>query len=343
MSASPPASAPPPAAPAWRPAEPFPLSAPLTGSPLNRAAELRNDPTALARLAGAAETRTLLLWRGKLPIALGPEGPRLAWAAPSSALSGAAREDASFLGACEGRARFAADLSDHDDPAALGLWAGPPKFIDLRSIGTDLPPPEAAIVAEAKALLDWHGAHRRCARCGGETAPASGGWRRACGACGADHFPRTDPVTIMLATRRGADGVERVIIGRQPNWPERMHSLLAGYVEPGETLEEAARRETIEEAGVAVGRAGYLTCQPWPFPSTLMIGMWVDVLSDALTPDREELESCRWATKAEVREALAGRHPEFDAPRRDAIARTLLRAWAEDRLDLSAAATGAAD
>ncbi|MEO1328361.1 MAG: NAD(+) diphosphatase [Pseudomonadota bacterium] len=317
----------------WVPPRPFPVAAAMTGSPLDRAAELRNRPAAQEALWGGADGAVLTLWRGKPPILFDQDGPRLAWAEPSAVDAAGFGAERVLLGravsenAAAGAGRFAVDLSTLEEPEAAPLWTDPVKFIDLRSIGPDLPRAEAAITAEAKALIEWHGAHPRCARCGAATRMAIGGWRRDCPECGAKHFPRTDPVVIMLATRTGPDGVERVLLGRQPGWPGNMHSLLAGYVEPGETIEEAALRETVEEAGVAVGRAAYLTCQPWPFPSTLMIGVWVEVLSDALSPDLEELETCRWASKAEVRAALRGESDRLDAPRVDAIARTLLEAW----------------
>ena len=321
----------------------FPLFVPLTGGVLDRAAELRSDAEALTALASAAASRLLPLWRGKAPIDLSdPAAPRLAWTPFRDEILALGAEAAVFLGRVPESSdrlsgRFAIDISavaEESLPEVAFRLGASVKFIDLRSIASDLPPTEPAVWAEAKSLLDWHGNHPKCSRCGAASQPADGGWRRDCAACGAKHFPRTDPVVIMLVLHRDGDGVERVLIGRQPNWPPRMHSLLAGYIEPGETIEEAVRRETWEEAGVKVEEVGYLASQPWPFPSTLMIGCWGRALNADLTVDHQELETARWAGKAEMRAALAGEHPDFDAPRRDAIARVLAEAWATDQLML---------
>jgi NAD+ diphosphatase len=155
-----------------------------------------------------------------------------------------------------------------------------------------------------------------------------GGWQRNCPACGAHHFPRTDPVVIMLVTR-----VNAVLMGRSPGWPEGMYSLLAGFVEPGETLEAAVRREVFEEAGVRLGRVGYLASQPWPFPASLMFGCRAEALTEEITIDPAEIEAARWVPREEMLTVLAGRHPELRAPRRGAIAAFLIEAWLADRLD----------
>lgn len=335
---------------------PFPRQAPLTGGLLNRADLLRANAEALAELWAQPGARVLPVWSGKPPIRL-PDpsdgasdaalGASLDWrpvddpvvrrAMTSATASGQPPEPAVFLGLVadgpdEGAARFAVDASDVDEMDVQNLLA-PAKFIDLRSIGSQLGQGEAAAAAMAKSLTDWHRSHRFCARCGARSTSVDGGWRRDCYACGARHFPRTDPVVIMLVTRLFADGVERLVIGRQSNWPPGLHSLLAGYIEPGENIEEAVRRETLEEAGVPVGRVVYLASQPWPFPSTLMVGCWAEALADDLFPDLDELEECRWIDKAEMAEALAGRHPSLMAPRADAIARMLVQAWVDGLFD----------
>lgn len=316
------------------------LSIPLSGNPLDRADNLRTDPAAVDALATRQDAKLLTLWSGKPPIDLAGDGAskaRLAWRRMTPA-----SEEVFFLGFDGAAPAFAEDVSRlaAAEPDALALADAPSdaRFIDLRSIAADLGPGEPAIVAEAKSLTDWRARHMFCSNCGAPTSVAVSGWRADCPACGAKHFPRTDPVVIMLATRRGPDGVDRVILGRQRVWPPGLYSLLAGYVEPGETIEEAARRETQEEAGVSTGEVVYLASQPWPFPSTLMIGVWTDVLSDALEPDLNELEDCRWATRAEMRAVLAGAGAELGrgdwmAPRVDAIARALIEAWAFGRLD----------
>ena len=311
----------------------FPIHVPLTGHGLDRAAPLRDDDAAVAALRAAPEARALGLWGDKAPILLG-DAPRLDWR-PVADLAEFSDEPMVFLGRDpSGAGRFGMFFSGQDDPLTLGAFGATAKFIDLRSISMELPPGEPTVWAEAKSLLMWHATHPHCSKCGAPTAHAQGGWRRDCPSCGAKHFPRTDPVVIMLIVRRDADGSEHVILGRQRHFPPGMHSLLAGYVEPGETIEDAVRRETQEEAGVACGAVGYLASQPWPFPSTLMIGCWTEALSSELKPDDDELESVRWASKEEMRLALAGEHPEFKAPRQDAIARVLIEAWATDQITL---------
>jgi len=154
------------------------------------------------------------------------------------------------------------------------------------------------------------------------------GWQRTCPACGAHHFPRTDPVVIMLVTRGNS-----VLIGRSPGWPAGMYSLLAGFVEPGETLEAAVRREVFEEAGVRVGAVRYLASQPWPFPASLMFGCHGEALDGAITIDPAEIEDALWLTREEMVTVMAGAHPEIRAPRKGAIAHFLVAAWLADRLD----------
>jgi NAD+ diphosphatase len=193
---------------------------------------------------------------------------------------------------------------------------------------TRLSPREAELAATAKALVQWHRSHGFCAACGARSQVAEGGWQRGCPACGAQHFPRTDPVVIMLVTRGNA-----VLLGRSPGWPEGMFSVLAGFVEPGETLEAAVRREVKEEAGITCGAVGYLASQPWPYPASLMVGMRTEALDGAITLDPEELEQALWVTREELVGIMAGRHPSIRPPRRGAIAEFLLSNWLADRLD----------
>ena len=187
---------------------------------------------------------------------------------------------------------------------------------------------DAELMAMAKALAGWHATHRFCARCGGPSEVAMAGWQRDCAACGGHHFPRTDPVVIMLVTA-GND----VLVGRSPAWPEGMFSLLAGFVEPGETVEAAVRREVMEEAGVRVGQVDYLASQPWPFPSSLMLGCRGAALSREITLDPVELEAARWMSREAMVEVLGGRDPSMRPPREGAIARFLVERWLADRLD----------
>ena len=207
--------------------------------------------------------------------------------------------------------------------------AAPPGhgFADLRAAAPRLSPLDAELAATARALTAWHASHGFCARCGARSHPSQAGWQRECPVCHAHHFPRTDPVVIMLATHG-----EAVLLGRSPGWPEGMFSLLAGFVEPGETIEAAARRELWEEAGVRTAEVGYLASQPWPFPASLMIGARARALSRELTLDPVEIEDALWLTREEAALAFGGRHPRVRPPREGAIAGFLLRAWLADRL-----------
>ncbi len=191
-----------------------------------------------------------------------------------------------------------------------------------------LPEQEIAFVGEAKSLLGWHGRHRCCSVCGAATALTSGGWRRECAACGSSHFPRTDPVVIMLAVRG-----DECLLGRQPRFPKGMYSALAGFLEPGETIENAVRREILEESGVRVGAVAYHASQPWPFPSSLMIGCIAQAVSEDILMDKAELEDCRWFGRSELRAMFLGEHPlGFSAPQPIAIAHLLMRDWLEGRV-----------
>ena len=197
-------------------------------------------------------------------------------------------------------------------------------LLDLRSLAVAgvLPQGELAILAQARSLLHWHTRHGFCANCGTQTEMRDAGYRRHCGACTTDHFPRTDPV-IIIAVRHGS----RMLLGRQSAWPEGMYSTLAGFMEPGETIEEAARREVFEEAGVRVGEIKFHSNQPWPFPSSLMIGLIGQALTDDIVIDPKELETARWFKEAEVRSMLEGTHAQgLKAPLPLAIAHHLIRA-----------------
>ena len=307
------------------------------GSGLNRAAELRSDPQALAQLWPLA--RVLPVWRGK-PL-LQAEGGLVR--VPSDHLLLNDGPPVVFLGLGEdGVAEFAADLSawePESGPAAEqalfdqsrqphpALGDGP-AFEDLRNAMSRLSPREAELAATARAVLHWHRSHAFCAACGGRSDMVHAGWQRHCPACGTQHFPRTDPVVIMLITKGN-----RVLLGRNAVWPEGMYSLLAGFVEPGETVEAAVRREVLEEAGVPVGPVRYLASQPWPFPASLMLGCHGEALDEAITVDPSELEAALWLDRQALLQVFSGRHPVVRPPRKGAIAEFLLRNWLADRLD----------
>ncbi|WP_367716447.1 NAD(+) diphosphatase [Nitratireductor sp. GISD-1A_MAKvit] len=209
--------------------------------------------------------------------------------------------------------------------ADIETLPGPFKAIDYRSIYTQglLQPSELGALAQGAALLAWHDSHRFCGRCGHETEMRDGGYKRHCPACERDHFPRTDPVVIMLAVRG-----DQCLLGRSPHFAPGMVSCLAGFVEPGETIEAAVRRETHEEAGIAVGAVAYHASQPWPFPYSLMIGCYGKAESAAITMDENELEECRWFSRDEVRLMLDDRHPDgYRVPPTGAIANRLIGDW----------------
>jgi NAD+ diphosphatase len=208
---------------------------------------------------------------------------------------------------------------DADGDADLGTGTRP---LGLRAAAAALPPADAGLAAHAAALLNWHRRHGHCAVCGARTRVAAGGIVRVCERCGTQHHPRTDPVVIMLVT----DG-DRVLLGRQPTWPQGRYSALAGFVEPGESLEAAVAREVREEAGVQVGPPVYVASQPWPFPTSLMLGFTAPWRSGEPCRVDAELEDVRWFVRAEVQAAIAGRESPLGLPPRFAIARRLLEHW----------------
>lgn len=302
---------------------------------LDRAAELRGDAAALAR---GADTRFILMWRGK-PMWDGNGLVRVGSDHPVLADTG----DMILLGKDSDGPIFAADLTGWTPPdvdeTALNTFLDPSEqqhpamsdgqvFAELRAIMTHLSRLDAELAATARAILHWHQSHRFCAACGVESQMAMGGWQRDCEACGRHHFPRTDPVVIMLITH-GND----VLMGRSPGWPDGMYSLLAGFVEPGETLESAVRREVFEESGIVVDAVGYLASQPWPFPASLMMGCWGHATSREITIDPAEIEDAIWVSREDMAIVFAGQHPKILPARKGAIAHFLLEKWLQDRLD----------
>jgi NAD+ diphosphatase len=281
----------------------------FTGSRLDRADHVRADPE---RLAGYMNWKARVLALDGLIPAL-DDSNRLVWGTLADV-----PEDAElcFLGLDEGKACFAAVPPRGD---ATPRMANP----QLWSLMATLPPDDLALYGGARSLTDWHARHRFCAQCGGDTKLAKGGWQRDCTTCGASHFPRTDPVTIMLVEHDG-----RLMLGRGLGWPEGRFSALAGFVEPGESIEEGVAREVLEEAGVRVRDVTYVASQPWPFPSQLMIGCHSHADSDELTIDETEMAEINFYTRDEVQAALAGDGP-FVAPPPHAIAHYLMQWWIE--------------
>jgi|TARA_R110002012_G_scaffold101835_8_gene241253 NAD+ diphosphatase len=281
----------------------------FTGSRLDRADHVRADPE---RLAGYMNWKTRVLTLDGLMPSL-DDANRLVWGTLADV-----PEDAElcFLGLDEGKACFAAVPPRGD---ATPRMANP----QLWSLMSTLQPDDLAIYGGARSLADWHARHRFCAQCGGDTKLAKGGWQRNCTACEASHFPRTDPVTIMLVEHEG-----RLMLGRGLGWPEGRFSALAGFVEPGESIEEGVVREVLEEAGVRVRDVTYVASQPWPFPSQLMIGCHSHADSDELTIDETEMAEVEFFTREQVGAALEGNGP-FVAPPPHAIAHHLLQWWME--------------
>ncbi|SFJ85431.1 NAD(+) diphosphatase [Celeribacter neptunius] len=304
----------------------------LAGGELNRAAHLRREAEALRSRDGM---RLLALWRGSVPL-----DERGHFALFDAGDLPAVAGDEIFLGLLtDGAPVFAVDVShlaardpqsesgnpwSQDGVTVAGLESV--SFFDLRAVMTRLSPLEAELAGTARGVFEWHRQHGFCAACGARTVIADAGWRRDCPACGASHFPRTDPVVIMLVTHGNS-----VLLGRNANWPERMYSLLAGFVEPGEPIEAAVRREVFEEAGVRIGTVRYVTSQPWPFPASLMFGCTANALSTEIEIDPEEISDARWVSREELALAVAGRHPEIAPPRKGAVAQFLLTKWLADR------------
>ena len=289
----------------------MPLPLGFTGAALDRADQIRVDPQAFA--AVAADPRATCLVLDGIDFVPGELGG-LSWEP---------------LGPADDRALLLLGIDD----------AGAPRFVREAPAGARvdarsrtvmrllplLSPEEAALYGGARSLVDWHARHRFCAVCGSPTDLFRGGWGRRCGACKAEHFPRVDPVVIMLA-----EFEDRVLVGRQPGFPPGFFSALAGFVEPGESLEEAVARELFEEAGIRVSDVRYVASQPWPFPSSLMVGCRAVAQGSALTLDTTEIEAAMWVDRDEVRAALAGdMSAPFVAPPSLSIARYLLEDWME--------------
>lgn len=303
----------------------------FAGNPLDRADVRRRDPAWLAAAAHAPKTRYLPLWQLNVLVDGSGEAPRLGWLSPADLERLEVTVPPVFLGLDgEGVPHFAIDLSEVADPNHELALAGGFAFQESRSAAMSLPTGDTGIVAQARAQVNWHRSHRYCSACGEPTEQEKGGHLRSCPSCGANHFPRTDPVAIMLIV----DG-EQCLLGQSHGPLVRigMFSALAGFIDQGESIEEAVRREILEEASVAVGDVRYHSSQPWPFPSSLMIGCHGRALSTEIEIDREEMHDVRWVPREDVRAALAGEHPTLKLPGAMAIAHHLIRAWAEGEVD----------
>ena len=298
-----------------------------TQSRIERAAELRADAAALERLAADRNARAVVIGIEMIVMKKGAPLSEPLFTLDEARALGVTHESI-FLGTIDGAPRFGIGL----DPAAAEALKARDDYLvsDLRSIAVQglVAPEHLPPIAEAKAVLHWHARHRFCPNCGAPTQPVNGGWRRDCPQCKTQHFPRTDPVVIMLAV----DG-ERCLLGRSPRFVASMWSCLAGFVEPGESIEDAVHRETREEAGIACGRVAYFASQPWPFPTSLMIGCHAEALTRDIVVDRTELEDARWFSKDEVVTMLMRKHAQgLTTPPPVAIAHHIIRAWVEDEI-----------
>lgn len=279
----------------------------FTGGRLDRADQLRHDPAAFAAALADPAARLLIL-DAYQPLM---QDGRLGWTAIDPAAS---PEEHVLLGIEDATPHFARLVPE----PAMG------RSFEMIAALHALEAGEAATYAAARSVIDWHARHGFCAKCGHATEPFRAGWARRCPACGTEHFPRVDPVVIMIAEHDG-----RAQLDRQPAFPPGRYSALAGFLEPGESIEEAVARELFEEAGIRVRDVRYIASQPWPFPSSLMIACVATAIDDRLTIDRTELEDAMWVSRDEVRAALAGDTSRFGVPPSYAIAHSLLEAWAE--------------
>jgi NAD+ diphosphatase len=294
----------------------------FAGNPLDRVSQRRQDAGWVGSLLQHPDTQLLPL-HGLKPQVRHSSAAALDWqsVAPWQPLIDAGNT-LILLGVRDGRAHFALDATAAEPPHEDAV------IMDARAVAPMIDEGEAAILAEARSLIDWHARHRFCAQCGTPSVVASGGWVRHCPNCGAHHFPRVDPVVIMLAVRG-----ERCLLGRGRRRPGARFSCLAGFMEPGETLEEAVRREIFEESGIRVGRVRYLASQPWPFPSSLMMGFLAEALSEEITIDPDELAEARWFAREEIRDMVARAATGPDDPTQVslpgpvAIAHHICRRW----------------
>ncbi|MDE0112019.1 MAG: NAD(+) diphosphatase [Albidovulum sp.] len=309
------------------------------GTGYDRAAWLRESAESLGLALDQGTARILPVWRGKIPLRNG-ENPMLGWVERGSSCFKDSLEPPILLGMPEGIPSFAQDISNWvpggpgPDPGFLDAskqshpelpdgW----EFVDLRLHMTRLDANEAELAAVAKATLGWHASHQFCARCGQPSYPECAGWRRDCHSCKSQHFCRTDPVVIMLVKRGNS-----ILVGRSREWPSKTYSLLAGFMEPGETAAAAVRREVFEETSVKVGAVEILATQPWPFPTSLMIGCRAEALSSEIKIDPVEIEDAKWLSREEMLDVYAGAREDVAPPRKGAIAHFLIYNWLCDRL-----------
>lgn len=288
----------------------------FAGPYLDRATHLRTDPAYLAAALGDPRSRAIPVWNSRSLIAGAADGRAALVGLDRLPAGTATAERLIFLGEVAGAPCFACELEGPEEPQ---LQDGA-SFADLRTLAPALPAGDAGLLGYARAMVAWRQRHRFCGSCGSATLAAKGGHVAQCPnpACGAEHFPRLDPAIIVLIS----DG-ERVLLGRQASWPEKRYSTIAGFVEPGESLEDAVRREVAEETGVAVDSVHYHSSQPWPFPASLMLGFTARAISTAIRLNDAELEDARWFTRAELDRG------DIRLPPAQSISFALIRHWRE--------------
>lgn len=293
----------------------------FSGNRIDRRSEERADDSATTALADPA-ARLMLMRGGRVYLKVNGAGFDPFYELAESGPLKPRLEHAVLLGWSPSGPQLAVPAGVDAEELPDGI-----KAIDYRSVNVQglLDEEGLGVVAQAGALLAWHASHRFCGKCGAATEVRAGGYKRVCTSCTTEHFPRTDPVAIMLAVT-----ADRCVLGRGPHFMPGMYSALAGFIEPGETIENAVRREVFEESGIKLGRVVYHASQPWPFPYSLMIGCFGEALDEDLRFDSRELEDCRWFTRGEVRDILAGTSTSgVFVPPKAAIAHHLIRAWAE--------------
>ena len=310
-----------------------------THDAFDRADHLRKDPDALDKLRHKASTRLVLIWQGTALVSseTGKEHPQLATLSASHVIED---EDPIFLGFNNDIAYFAIDTAHLGEPereaiaqAATTIKGTPlaAEFVDLRIVGPTLPAKDSALLAYARGLVYWQGNTNFCHRCGHPLVSQMGGHMRHCTneSCGYNSFPRTDPAVIMLVTRMSEDGHEACLLGRNANWPTGVFSTLAGFVEPGESLEQAVQREVFEEAAIETEDVRYIASQPWPFPRSIMLGFQAVATNSTIKIDPHELADARWFTREELKTFgnWGDERYEFQLPRPDSIARLLIDQW----------------
>ena len=294
---------------------------------VDRRSERRGDADWLARRLADPASRLTAVWRERSLVFDAHAGERGPVPGAVAAVEAAGlveqAEDAVFLGEADGVAWFSVDLSDREDPLA-GPLRGAGRFVELRQVGAAMSGRGGNLLAYARAMATWHRRHRFCGRCGAATESRNAGHLRVCTSCGAEHFPRTDPAVIMLVHTEAGDG-GACLLGRQASWPPGMFSALAGFVEPGESLESAVAREVLEETGIAVDSVRYHSSQPWPFPTSIMLGFYATSPGGDVRVDADELEQAVWATRSELEYALRAREVRLPPP--FSIARRLIDDW----------------